>query len=216
MATGSPFLPRRQRPSHWLSWGQTRPVTQGRALSSSSDSAAPWRSPSATRSMKRGMLTRTGQPSMHRGFLHWRQRSASAAASTWLKPRLTSVKCVRPDGRVLGGHRGALDGHPLPGVVAGPGAHRPGTGRCLVRVVREAGDEACGAPLDRRLLEVAIRRQPVCEHPEVDLVGVELGAVDAGVAGLAVDAHPAATAHAGAIDHDRVERHDRGHLVRRG
>ena len=105
MATGSPFLPRRQRPSHWLSCGQTRPVTQGRALSSSSDSAAPLRSPPATRSMKRGMFTRTGQPSMHSGFLHWRQRSASAAARTSEKPRLTSAKSVARMLGVLLGHR---------------------------------------------------------------------------------------------------------------
>ncbi len=81
MATGVPFLPRRHRPSHCVSWGQTRPVTQGRALSSRSDSAAAWTSPWTSRSMNRGMLTRTGQPSMHFGFLHWRQRSASAIAS---------------------------------------------------------------------------------------------------------------------------------------
>ena len=31
MPTGSPFLPRTQYISHWVSWGQTRPQTAGRA-----------------------------------------------------------------------------------------------------------------------------------------------------------------------------------------
>ena len=34
MPTGSFLMPRVQRPSHWLSWGQTRPQTAGRAESS--------------------------------------------------------------------------------------------------------------------------------------------------------------------------------------
>ena len=64
MATGLPFLARMQTPSHCVSCGQTRPVTQGRALSSSRLSAAAGRSPSRRNLMNRGMLTRTGQPSM--------------------------------------------------------------------------------------------------------------------------------------------------------
>ena len=32
MATGSPFLPRMHWPSHWISWGHTRPQTAGRAF----------------------------------------------------------------------------------------------------------------------------------------------------------------------------------------
>ncbi len=64
MATGLPFLPRRQTPSHWVSCGQTRPVTHGSALSSRRLSAADGRSPSRRNLMNRGMLTRTGQPSM--------------------------------------------------------------------------------------------------------------------------------------------------------
>ncbi len=81
IATDAPFLARTQRPSHWISWGQTRPVTHGSALSSSSDAAAPSMSPTRSRSMKSGMFTRTGQPSMQTGFLHCRQRSASSIAS---------------------------------------------------------------------------------------------------------------------------------------
>ena len=42
--------------------------------------------------MKRGMLTLTGQPAMHLGSLHWRQRSASIKATFSGKPRLTSLK----------------------------------------------------------------------------------------------------------------------------
>ena len=57
------------RTSHWVSCGQTRPVTQGRALSPSRTAAAPAGCPRASSSMKRGMLTPTGQPSMHFGLL---------------------------------------------------------------------------------------------------------------------------------------------------
>ncbi len=81
MATESPFLVRMQTPSHWVSCGQTRPVTQGRALSSRRLSAADGRSPSRRNLMNRGMLTRTGQPSTQKGLGHWMQRSASSIAS---------------------------------------------------------------------------------------------------------------------------------------
>ncbi len=77
IATAGPFFARTQRPSHWISCGQTRPVTHGSALSASIDAAADWMSPSCRNLMKRGMSTRTGQPSMHVGTLHWRHRSAS-------------------------------------------------------------------------------------------------------------------------------------------
>ena len=40
MATGLPFLPRTQTPSHWTSCGQTRPVVAGSALSTRRISAA--------------------------------------------------------------------------------------------------------------------------------------------------------------------------------
>ncbi len=48
---------------------------------------------------------------------------------------------------------------------------------------------------------------------EVDLVGVELGAVDADELALAADRDAATAAHPGAVDHDRVERHDGRDLV---
>ena len=63
--------------------------------------------------MNRGMLTRTGQPSMHLGFLHCRHRSASSIARCSVKPRLTSVERVRAPVGVVLGHRDPLDGHPL-------------------------------------------------------------------------------------------------------
>ncbi len=42
---------------------------------------------------------------------------------------------------------------------------------------------------------------------EVDISAEELGTIDAGEFGLASDAHTAGTAHARAVDHNRVERH---------
>ena len=51
---------------------------------------------------------------------------------------------------------------------------------------------------------------------EVDLVAVEVGAVDAGELDLAVDGDAARAAHAGAVDHDRVQRHHGLHAERPG
>ena len=45
------------------------------------------------------------------------------------------------------------------------------------------------------------------EEVEIDLVGVELGPVDAGELGPLRREHAAAAAHAGAVDHQRVEAH---------
>ena len=81
MATGLPFLARMQTPSHCVSCGQTRPVTQGRALSFRRLSAAAAMSPSRRDLMNRGMSTRTGHPSTQKGLGHWMQRSASSIAS---------------------------------------------------------------------------------------------------------------------------------------
>jgi hypothetical protein len=54
-------------------------------------------------------------------------------------------------------------------------------------------------------LHVAVHRVAVGEVLEVHAVGVELGPVHAGELASPVDAHPAAAAHARAVDHDRVE-----------
>jgi hypothetical protein len=63
---------------------------------------------------------------------------------------------------------------------------------------------------------VAVGGQTVHQLGEVDQVAVELGAVDAGELGLVADRHAAAAAHAGAVDHDRVERDDGLDAVRAG
>ena len=52
------------------------------------------------------------------------------------------------------------------------------------------------------------------ELVEVDLVSVEVGAVDARESHLAAHRHPAAAAHPGAVDHDRVQAHDRADPAR--
>jgi hypothetical protein len=66
------------------------------------------------------------------------------------------------------------------------------------------------------VFELAIGREAVGELREVDERGVELRAVDAGVARHAVHGDPAASAHSGPVDHDRVERHGRRNAERRG
>ena len=48
-----------------------------------------------------------------------------------------------------------------------------------------------------------IAPQPRHQVVEVDLVAVEVGAVDAGELDLVADLDAAAAAHAGAVDHDR-------------
>jgi hypothetical protein len=63
--------------------------------------------------------------------------------------------------------------------------------------------------LEGGALERAVGGEPVGQLFEVDLVGVELGPVDAGEAHPSADGHPAPAAHPGPVDHDRVERHDR-------
>ena len=81
-ASGSPLLPSRHSFSHWSSCGQTRPQTAGSAFFSRISRAAPAKSPAATSLTNPGMSTPTGQPSTHAGFLHCRQRLASATASS--------------------------------------------------------------------------------------------------------------------------------------
>jgi hypothetical protein len=59
--------------------------------------------------------------------------------------------------------------------------------------------------------EALLARQ---QFAEVDGMGVEIGAVDAGEAHFAVDGDAARAAHAGAVDHDGVQRHQRAHARR--
>ena len=133
-------------------------------------------------------------------------------------PEVDLAEVVRATLGVLLGHAVAHDRHPL--LLAERGrAHRGGlvghraapsaAGSLTAQGGGHRGNPAGFAPLERRLLERPIGRQPVGELAEVDRVGVEFGAVDAGVARLAVDRDAAAAAHPGAVDHDRVERHER-------
>ena len=59
------------------------------------------------------------------------------------------------------------------------------------------------------LVELVVGGLTSGELVEVDQVAVELGAVDTGELGLPADRHAAAAAHAGAVDHERVQRDDR-------
>ena len=86
MATGLPLRASTHTPSHWVSCGQTRPHTAGRAVCSLSLSAAATGSPLEICQMNAGMSMLTGQPSTHGGFLHWRQREASSRAMSHVKP----------------------------------------------------------------------------------------------------------------------------------
>ncbi len=68
-------------------------------------------------------------------------------------------------------------------------------------------------PLACDLLLLEVDALALHHEIEVDLVGVELGAVDADELAVAADRDPAAAAHPGAVDHDGVERHHGGDLV---
>ena len=70
-ATGFCFTPIIHTFSHCSSCGHTRPHTAGRALSSLRILAASEKFSSAIAWMNCGILTRTGHPSIHFGFLHW-------------------------------------------------------------------------------------------------------------------------------------------------
>ena len=94
MDTDVPFLLNMHTCSHCVSCGHTRPHTAGRALSVFISFIALSKSPSATYFRKTGILTSTGQPFMHEGFLHWIQRFASSIACFSENPRATSSKLV--------------------------------------------------------------------------------------------------------------------------
>src|SRR5580698_6594157 len=59
--------------------------------------------------------------------------------------------------------------------------------------------------LDALALLLAIHVVALHQHFEVNARGVELGPIDAGELALVVDQHTTTSAHAGAVDHDRVE-----------
>ena len=86
----------------------------------------------------------------------------------------------------------------------------------VVMAVKFSG--GCGTRRPRQALADvllgAVGREPVGEQVEIDLVAVEFGALDAGEFRFAAHLHPATAAHAGAIDHHRVERDDGVHAER--
>src|SRR6185369_15677643 len=192
MATASPLTPRTHLASHWVSWGQTRPQTAGRALSPCSRRAAAGRSSFDRASSTSGMETPTGQPSTHGRCLHWMHRLASCTAASSSSPRFTSAKFR------------------LRTVASSSGMWT----RLMARrsfIVRSLAignlleETAVAGGVVRLRFEAAVSGQTVGQTGKVDLVAVEFGAVDAGETGLAAYYDPAAAAHAGAVDHDRVE-----------
>src|SRR5436190_23121675 len=133
--------------------------------------------------------TCTGQPLVHDGFAHARQRSASTFASAGSKPRFTSSKLRARVSASRSGMccRGSLM-RSLFGIVLG----------MLFFPLRE-----------RFLLLRAIHGVALREHLEVDRVRVELRTVDACELRVAVRVDATAAAHSRAVDHDRVETDDR-------
>ena len=202
IATGLPFLPRRQTPSHWISCGQTRPGDARQRVVVEERLGGAGQVTLAQQPMKRGMLTRTGQPSMQYGFLHSRQRSASAlpaAASSRGSPRGSWPPGRSCSGMCPVGIRRRSSTCARPGRQLGGRLIEP------VRLIQVTSPGLPGTPsVEGLLLEVAVCRQPVHQHAEVDLVPVELRPVDADELGLAADADAAAATHAGAVHHDRV------------
>src|SRR3972149_273337 len=182
-----------QSSSDWLSRGQTRPRGAGRRLRRFIARAAAAKSPAAMSAMNSRMGTLTGQPSSQTGSWHCRQRSASAMAWADVYPSATSSQLVR---RASLGRTGIFV---LVGLMIG-----------MPRLPSPGGAGQTG----RRLLLVHVGLRAHHELGEVDFVGVEEGAVDAGKAQLAVDGDATGAAHAGAVDHDRVEGGDRLQAVR--
>ena len=64
----------------------------------------------------------------------------------------------------------------------------------------------------RFLLDVAIHLLPADKLVEIDFVSIEIRAIDTGKFDFTVDRYPATTAHAGAIDHQRIETDEGRHL----
>ena len=62
--------------------------------------------------------------------------------------------------------------------------------------------------------ESPVRRVPALEESEVDVVGIEFRAVDARELRFSTHVDPTPAAHAGSVDHDRIQRRDGFDLVR--
>src|SRR5512137_50632 len=200
MATGSHFLPRTQSFSHWSSWGQTLPQTAGRQFVSLIFRAAPMKSPSATSWMKAGMSMSTGHPDTQPGFLHWMHRLASSMAVSGVYPVGTSSKLVT---RALGSCSGMA--------CRGIRSFFSFFSVFSCSVILSAPAQFSGL-----LFLPGIHLKPAHQEPEIHLVTVELGAVDAGELGLPSHADPAGPAHPRAVHHDGVEAHERLDLVGTG
>ena len=69
-------------------------------------------------------------------------------------------------------------------------------------------------PLKRLGFLLQVLAVPLDEQVEINLVSVEFGAVYAGELRSLSGEHPAAAAHAGAVNHHRVQAYDRLDLVR--
>src|SRR5436305_14148329 len=137
-------------------------------------------------------LTATGQPRVQVGFGQARQRSASRFARSGWKPRFTSSKLRA---RTSASRSGMCCRGLFIRSLFGIGLGMAGRLRLIAR--------------ERRFFLFAVHRVPLHEHVEVDVVRVELGAVDACELALAADEDAAAAAHPGANDHDRVQADDR-------
>ena len=87
--------------SHWLSWGQTLPHTAGRQFFSLSFRMPPLKSPFTMKEIKSGISISTGHPVLHRGFLHCKQRLASANGQFLRVPEGNLVEIVTPHFRCL-------------------------------------------------------------------------------------------------------------------
>ncbi len=116
MATAVPEARLRlQTASHCVSWGQTRPQTEGSEFVALSVRAAAANSPASTCLTKVGMSMPTGQPSMHPGMPQSRQRRASLRAASASRPRLTSPKSRLRTRRLPLRHGLAGNPHPVLG-----------------------------------------------------------------------------------------------------
>ena len=139
--------------------------------------------PAESSSMNRGMFTITGQPAMHFGSLHWRQRSASSRATFSGKPRLTSSKLALRTSGVLLRHLLPVDLQALFGGDLGTVMMDvDGLKGCEPDEV--SSSRSCRCPLRSAasglLLEFAVGAQAVHQQVEIHQVAVELRAVHAG------------------------------------
>ena len=95
IATGSPFIPSTQFPSHCLSWGQTLPQTEGSILVWRIISPAFCKLSFFNASINFGIWILTGHPWTHLGFLQCKHLEASIFACSSVKLLSTGSKFER-------------------------------------------------------------------------------------------------------------------------